>query len=123
MKRRLFALTVMILAVAGCQDRRFIRSHSTPSGIESGIPTESVKGFAKDRGISEKEAIEYFRNGQTFPQNSQQIATDPPIGGSATRTGTAALDSDADPLGEATASDASPGSLEPPQSDLGSSMI
>ena len=115
MKRPLFALAAMILAVTGCQN--------TPGGNEAGIPTDSVKGFAKEYNLSEAEAAEYFRNGQTFSRNPQQIATDPPVDSRVTKTGLTELGPTAEPFGEATASDAPSGSLEPPQSDLGSGMI
>ena len=123
MKRRLFALAVMILAVAGCQDRHLMNAGSSPGGSRTGIPSESIESFAKEYGMSEREAVEHLRKGQTLPRKSQQIAADPPVNSSVRRTDTRALGLDAEPFGEATASDASSGSLERPQSDFGSSMI
>jgi len=123
MKRLLFATSVIILAVAGCQDRHFMSADSRPSGEKVVIPKESIQGFAKEYGLSEAEAAEYFRNGQSFPKKSQQVATDPPVDSGVRRTSFTETVSPSEPIGEATASDASSGSLEPPQSDLGPSMI
>ena len=120
MKRLSFALAVMILAVTGCQDRHFVNVDNTPGGNAAGVPTESINSFAKDRNLSEAEAAKYLRSGQRL---SRQIATDPPVDSRVTRTSMPTLGPAAEPFGEAIATDAPSGSLEPPQSDFGSSMI
>ncbi|MBN2475943.1 MAG: hypothetical protein JXB62_15130 [Pirellulales bacterium] len=57
MKRLFFALITLLSPLAtGCQNPAFVNVGQTPNGTEAGIPEVSLKEFAKQQGISRREA-------------------------------------------------------------------
>jgi len=118
MKRLSLVLVAAILDASGCTDRM-----TNPVDKTTGLPIESIEGFAKAEGISIEEATKCFENGQTFTKNPHQIATDPPVNSRAMKAGTARSSLPAEPLGEATASDAGSGHAIPTRSGFGPGTI
>jgi len=60
MKGLYLASLALILAAAGCQDRQFLNTGVGPDGNETGMPAVSVDEFAREQGMTRKEAQKFF---------------------------------------------------------------
>ena len=61
MRSSLLLVLMILLAAAGCQDRRFINFGRDKNGREYGMLLKSVDQYAKKEGLSREEAIRQLR--------------------------------------------------------------
>jgi len=64
MKLLPLALLTLVLASVGCVQRLVSYTDGVPTDNETGIPAISVDEFAKEQGMTRKEARDFFRKAQ-----------------------------------------------------------